>query len=147
MTKRYRALRTLSTIYNVLANLVALGSLLFIGSYFWRALTEEPARITFGGNTSSIYRYGFETAMRDAFFTALAGGLLALTLFAASQLLHVLMDIEENTHASRAALMQLLRTQTPGAWQAYPEPHDPSPQHGGFRLERVRQQYMGPPEG
>jgi lysylphosphatidylglycerol synthetase-like protein (DUF2156 family) len=89
METRYGALRTISTIYNIIGYIVLI-------------LSVIAAVLTFlgSGSVTSIYGasrgFALIPAIVSAVITLLGGGLTALGLFGISQLITLLIDLEEN---------------------------------------------------
>jgi hypothetical protein len=89
LPKKYNALRAVSAIYLVAAILVLAGS--FIAGFIQFAAFADSSRL------------GAGLGILTAFASVVGGSIVALTLFAASQAISVVLDIEENTR--RAALV------------------------------------------
>ena len=103
MESRYGALRTISTIYNILGVIVLV-------------LTVLGIVISVGGGLAvsrNTYSYGAGLGLVGGLGSALsilvAGGLTSLGLFGISQLIYLLIDMEENTR--QAARMQQMAAQ------------------------------------
>jgi hypothetical protein len=126
MEKRYRALRTLGRIYQIIGIIIAIITLLaVIGSCV--ALAVGGANL---GRFGRDLRWGplgmAEGAIAGIFagiIGILYGGIAALTLYAIGEGIFVLLAMEENTRAT-AHLLHQQSTQQPPAPQTEPEPSE-----------------------
>lgn len=111
MDKKYRALRTIGTIYKVVGVIVAIAAVVaFVGLVVAGALGG-------GRELSSLWRsprhfgqfgaYGLVGGLVSGFVVLLSGAWVALGLFALGEGIYLAIGVEENTRASALALQGL----------------------------------------
>jgi uncharacterized BrkB/YihY/UPF0761 family membrane protein len=94
MDSRYPALRTISFIYKVIAVIVGVGSLIVFFALIF-SLPDTPTKLE---RTSALI---------EAVGALIGGVITSVTLFASGELFSLLIDVEENSRATRHMLGQL----------------------------------------
>jgi hypothetical protein len=106
MEKRYKALRIISTIYKVLAAIVAVLTILSILGFCATSLLGGAALDSFGDDTGIADLFsGVLGALIFSVVAIIYGGGLSVTLYAVGDILDLLLALEENTRRT-AMLLQ-----------------------------------------
>ena len=115
MDKKYRALRTIGTIYKVMGVIVAIAAVVaFVGLVVAGALgggRELPSLWRGPMHFGQFGAYGLVGGLVSGFVVLLSGAWAALGLFALGEGIYLAIGVEENTRATALAL-QGLRTRT-----------------------------------
>ncbi|MEI7988286.1 MAG: hypothetical protein WCI88_04540 [Chloroflexota bacterium] len=118
MKRKYGALRTISTIYKILAGLAAIitvlliiGSCLssFFGGMFANQLLESFGRG--GGGGGGFNAAGLIFGAIISFIVLLYGGVITVSLYAMGEMVDLLIALEENTRLTASMLQQTHPTQ------------------------------------
>ncbi len=117
--KKYKALRTIATIFKILGIislvmtiLLSLASCLFYGimGASFSNLSRDLYGLT-GGESGAVVAAGVILGL----FILIYGGFSSLMIYGAGELIYVLLDIEQNTRESTEVLRISARTANPGA--------------------------------
>lgn len=113
MEKRYRALRIVGTLYKILGGIVLVVAIVsaigicLAGILGGQALADFNRDFGTGLNTVGAFG-GVVGGIVSGLAFLIGGGIGGLTLFATGEAIYLLIDIEENTRASRQAAAQPL---------------------------------------
>ncbi|MEA3351410.1 MAG: hypothetical protein U9Q82_12370 [Chloroflexota bacterium] len=111
MEKKYKALRTIGTIYKILGTVAGIVTLLAVigicaasvmGGAALDSVSQEFGDYGYSG-PSGVFS-GLVGGLLISLFVILNGGGLALTFFAMGEVIYVLISLEENTRATAALL-------------------------------------------
>jgi len=111
MEKRYRALRTIGTIYKVLGVIVGIITILLaLGicatSIFGGAAINNFSR-QYGGYSGAYGLFGgLLGGILGSLVTIISGFAMAITLYATGEGVYLLLSIEENTRTTNALIQQ-----------------------------------------
>lgn len=118
MKRKYGALRTISTIYKILAGLAAIITVLliiasclssFFGGMFANQLLESFGRGDGGGGGFNAAGLIFGAII--SFIVLLYGGVITVSLYAMGEMVDLLIALEENTRLTANMLQQTHITQ------------------------------------
>lgn len=105
MEKRYRALRTIGTIYKVLGTIAGILTLLGVLAGCATSVLGGAALDQFGQDLTGIGMFGGVVGgVIFSLILALNGGLIALTLYSLGEGIYLFLAIEENTRYTAQVL-------------------------------------------
>jgi hypothetical protein len=126
MEKRFKALRTIGSIFKVLGVIMAVFTV--IGALAACGLTIAGSSMTSQFSSSTNIMSGALGGVLIGVVILLYGGISSLTMYGMGELVFLLIDMEENTRASAeasratSALLQILSTPKPPTPPAPPAP-------------------------
>src|SRR5574337_1153094 len=113
MEKRYRALRTIGTIYKVLAAIVAVITLLSILGLCATSILGGVGQAAFSRGSGAGVFGGVLGALIFSVVGIIYGGAVSLTLYAVGEGIDLLLALEENTRITAMLLQRQAGTPAP----------------------------------